>query len=63
MPKNSTKTGKKRTQVNKLPKAGQELSADQAKKVKGGIGLLLPAVQKIREAHGTSVDIETKKLK
>jgi len=51
MPKNSkTKTTKKRTQIQKMPKAAQEITRDDAKKVKGGIGLLLPAVQKVREA-------------
>ena len=51
MPKNSkTKTAKKRTQIQKMPKAAQEITPDDAKKVKGGTGLLLPAVQKVREA-------------
>ena len=51
MPKNAkTKTTKKRTQIQKMPKAAQEITPDDAKKVKGGIGLLLPAVQKVREA-------------
>ena len=62
MPKNTkTKTTKKRTQIQEMPKA-QELTADEAKKVKGGIGMLIPAVQKIRQAAVTSVDVETKKL-
>ena len=51
MPKNTkTKTTKKRTQIKTMPKAAKEITHDDAKKVKGGIGLLLPAIQKVREA-------------
>ena len=63
MPKNTkTKTTKKRTQTQEMPKTAQELTADEAKKVKGGIGMLIPAVQKVRQAAVTSIDVETKKL-
>lgn len=61
VPKNKTKSAKRRTQIK--PKPEQQLTADQAKKVKGGIGLLVPAVQKVREAAAApSVDVETQKL-
>jgi hypothetical protein len=39
-----------RVNIEDLPQAEQELTAEEAKDVKGGIGLLLPAVQKVREA-------------
>ncbi len=60
MPKKTTKSAKKRIQIK--PNAEQELTADQAKKVKGGIGLLVPAVQKVREAASPTVDDSTLKL-
>jgi hypothetical protein len=34
-----------RVNIEDLPQAEQELTAEEAKDVKGGIGLLLPAVQ------------------
>jgi hypothetical protein len=40
----------KRTQVKDMAVAQQELTVEEAHKVKGGIGLLLPAVQKIKDA-------------
>jgi hypothetical protein len=40
-----------RISIDDLPQAEQELTAEEAKDVKGGlIGLLLPAVQKVRES-------------
>ena len=62
MPK-TTKAAKKRTKTNALSTKKKSLSAGEMKKVKGGItagtltttqsnqltGLLLPAVQKVRE--------------
>lgn len=41
-----------RISIEDLPQAEQELTAEEAKDVKGGImvGMLLPAVQKVREA-------------
>ena len=61
MSNKTTKSAKRRTQIK--PKPEQQLTPDQAKKVKGGIGLLLPAIQKVREAAAApSVDVETKKL-
>ena len=39
-----------RISIDDLPQTEQELTAEEAKDVKGGlIGLLLPAVQKIRD--------------
>ena len=43
-----------RINVEDLPPAEQELTAEEAQNVKGGIGLLLPAVQKAREAATTT---------
>lgn len=40
----------RRINVEDLPRQEQELSDEEAKDVKGGIGLLVPAVQKVREA-------------
>jgi hypothetical protein len=40
-----------RINIDDLPQAEQELTAEEAKEVKGGlIGMLLPAVQKVRES-------------
>ena len=39
MAKKTTKTSKRRTQVNKLSKSGKGLSTADTKKVKGGSGL------------------------
>jgi hypothetical protein len=41
-----------RVSIDDLPQAEQELTAEEAKDVKGGVlvGLLLPAVQKVRDA-------------
>lgn len=41
-----------RINIDDLPQAEQELTAEEAKDVKGGIliGMLLPAVQKVRDA-------------
>ncbi|HVQ37282.1 MAG TPA: hypothetical protein VMS31_07110 [Pyrinomonadaceae bacterium] len=40
-----------RINIEDLPQAEQELTSEEAKDVKGGIliGMLLPAVQKVRE--------------
>lgn len=40
----------RRVNIEDLPRREQELTDEEAKDVKGGIGLLLPAVQKVREA-------------
>lgn len=41
-----------RISIDDLPQAEQELTADEAKDVQGGVlvGMLLPAIQKVREA-------------
>jgi len=45
----SDENGENRISVEKIPQAEQELTADEAKDVKGGIGHLLPAIQKVRD--------------
>lgn len=41
-----------RVNIDDLPQAEQELTAEEAKNVKGG--LLLPAIQKVRDAANRS---------
>ena len=46
-----------RINIDDLPQAEQELTAEEAKDVKGGavlMGMLLPAVQKVRESASTT---------
>lgn len=43
-----------RVNIEDLPQPEQELTAEEAKEVKGGIGMLLPAIQKVREATPTT---------
>jgi hypothetical protein len=50
----SDEKSENRINIEDLPQAEQELSAEEAKEVQGGIGMLLPAVQKVREAAARS---------
>jgi len=46
-----------RINIDDLPQGEQELTAEEAKDVKGGavlMGMLLPAVQKVRESASTT---------
>ena len=45
---------KEQVQVDDLPKDAQELTPEQAEDAKGGIALLLPAVQKVRSPAAAS---------
>ena len=46
-----------RVSIDDLPQAEQELTAEEAKNVKGGailMGMLLPAIQKVESANKTT---------
>jgi hypothetical protein len=47
---------RQQARVEDLTRQAEELTSEQADQAQGGIGLLLPAVQKVREAAASTAD-------